>query len=68
MVCKPKKINKNSFIKLIYNKKLPFGSFLILNIFKIGWGGRIRTSEMPGPKPGALPLGDAPSGKYYNNT
>ena len=25
-----------------------------------GWGGRIRTSEMPGPKPGALPLGDAP--------
>lgn len=25
-----------------------------------GWGGRIRTSGMPGPKPGALPLGDAP--------
>ncbi len=32
----------------------------------IGWGGRTRTSEMPGPKPGALPLGDAPSGKYYH--
>ena len=29
--------------------------------FLIFWGGRIRTSEMPGPKPGALPLGDAPS-------
>ena len=27
----------------------------------IFWGERIRTSEMPGPKPGALPLGDAPS-------
>ena len=26
----------------------------------IGWGGRIRTSEMAGPKPAALPLGDAP--------
>ena len=25
-----------------------------------GWGGRIRTSEMAGPKPAALPLGDAP--------
>ena len=25
-----------------------------------GWDGRIRTSEMPGPKPGALPLGDVP--------
>lgn len=24
------------------------------------WDGRIRTSEMPGPKPGALPLGDVP--------
>lgn len=32
-----------------------------------GWGGRIRTSEMPGPKPGALPLGDAPSRNYYIN-
>ncbi len=26
----------------------------------IGWGERIRTSEMAGPKPAALPLGDAP--------
>ena len=27
-----------------------------------GWDGRTRTSEMPGPKPGALPLGDIPLG------
>ena len=33
---------------------------------KLIWGGRIRTSEMPGPKPGALPLGDAPTGTYNN--
>ena len=29
-----------------------------------GWGGRIRTSEMAGPKPAALPLGDAPIFNY----
>ena len=36
----------------------------------IGWGGRTRTSEMPGPKPGALPLGDTPTVtqlSYYIN-
>ena len=32
-----------------------------------GWGGRIRTSEMAGPKPAALPLGDAPSCSYIYN-
>ena len=30
----------------------------------IGWGGRIRTSEMAGPKPAALPLGDVPIFNY----
>ena len=39
---------------LLLNKKLPFGSFK-------NWGERIRTSEMAGPKPAALPLGDAPT-------
>ena len=29
-----------------------------------GWDGRTRTSEMPGPKPGALPLGDIPLGMF----
>ncbi len=28
--------------------------------YKFGWGGWIRTNEMPVPKTGALPLGDAP--------
>ena len=32
-----------------------------MSSFLIFWGERIRTSDMPGPKPGALPLGDAPS-------
>lgn len=31
----------------------------------VGWGGRIRTSGMAGPKPAALPLGDAPLHLYY---
>ncbi len=38
---------------VLYNKNSPFGSF-------INWDGRIRTSEMAGPKPAALPLGDVP--------
>ncbi len=42
--------NFNVFI----NKKLSFESSKI-------WDGRIRTSEMAGPKPAALPLGDVPS-------
>ena len=29
-----------------------------------GWDGRIRTSEMAGPKPAALPLGDVPIFNY----
>ena len=41
------------------NKKRPSKESLL-----IGWDGRIRTSEMAGPKPAALPLGDAPSGLY----
>ena len=32
-----------------------------MSSFLIFWGERIRTSEMAGPKPAALPLGDAPS-------
>ena len=44
-----------------YKKRAITGSFFIF------WGERIRTSEMPGPKPGALPLGDAPLRyDYYN--
>ncbi len=31
-----------------------------LKKYKKNWDGRTRTSEMPGPKPGALPLGDIP--------
>ena len=31
------------------------------------WDGRIRTSEMAGPKPAALPLGDVPSPDIYYN-
>ena len=41
------------FISIHTTKNSPFGEL-------IGWDGRIRTSEMPGPKPGALPLGDVP--------
>ena len=33
-----------------------------MSSFLIFWGERIRTSEMAGPKPAALPLGDAPMG------
>ena len=33
-----------------------------MNSSLIFWGERIRTSEMAGPKPAALPLGDAPMG------
>ena len=40
-------------------KKVRMDSFLI------GWDGRIRTSEMAGPKPAALPLGDVPMGYLY---
>ena len=40
-------------------KKRPIRDRSFLN-----WGGRIRTSEMAGPKPAALPLGDAPSRLY----
>ena len=36
-----------------------------MSSFSIFWGERIRTSEMPGPKPGALPLGDAPMAYLY---
>ena len=32
------------------------------------WGGRIRTSGMAGPKPAALPLGDAPIFSYLPDT
>ena len=34
---------------------------LLESVFNKNWGGRIRTSEMAGPKPAALPLGDVPS-------
>ena len=37
---------------------------LSLESLLIGWGGRIRTSGMAGPKPAALPLGDAPSRQH----
>ena len=36
-----------------------------MSSFLIFWGERIRTSEMAGPKPAALPLGDAPTGYLY---
>ena len=36
-----------------------------MSSFLIIWGERIRTSEMAGPKPAALPLGDAPMGYLY---
>ena len=32
-----------------------------LDIAQVGWGGRIRTFAMTGPKPVALPLGYSPT-------
>ena len=46
--------------------------YFTINIYKThkikNWDGRIRTSEMAGPKPAALPLGDVPLlfFNYYN--
>ena len=53
--------NITNYMLIYSNKKRP-----PKRSFKI-WDGRIRTSEMPGPKPGALPLGDVPSSTpiYY---
>ena len=41
--------------------------FQFMKPLLIGWDGRIRTSEMAGPKPAALPLGDVPSQLLYYN-
>ena len=43
---------------------LPIKKAPITGAYK-NWGRRIRTSEMAGPKPAALPLGDVPSLTYY---
>ena len=45
---------------LIHRPKRTLKKTYLRRSFLRFWGGRIRTSEMPGPKPGALPLGDAP--------
>ena len=39
---------------------LPIKKAPITGAYK-NWGRRIRTSEMAGPKPAALPLGDTPT-------
>lgn len=38
-----------------------------MTAFLIGWDGRTRTSEMAGPKPAALPLGDVPMEVYFHD-
>ena len=50
--------NIGGFILYINNLFIKNTCWFFQQVF--GWDGRIRTSEMPGPKPGALPLGDVP--------
>ena len=51
-------------MKYIEKKFLPVPAVMIVVNLVAGWGERIRTFVMTGPKPVALPLGYSPSGDY----